>query len=220
MKCLNRQESEAYGDYVKGLDRSKKGKSGETSEKQESVVIDLKAQSKEEWSCNDCEAHWRVLKGTTPDACLEFAVSRSGDLRDVEGCGSRNIGRAKHTARNSARLLTSIVSGEYALIEGGQLRVRVDENMGENEDEFLFNAREIVVNGNHPAYSLAAKLDRVERYEIGVFVPALTIHITKCVCFAWAELHFKETQSWEDFKDRYDELRDSICEAVGQESGF
>ena len=220
VKCLNRQESEAYGDYVERLDRSKKGTSGETSKKQEFVVTDLKARSKEEWSCNDCEESWRVLKGTTPSACMEFAVSRSGDLRDVEGCGSRNIGRAKHTAFQSASPLTSIVSGEYALIEGRQLKVRVDENMGANEDEFHFDGREIVVNGNHPAYSLAAKLDRVERYEIGAFVPALTVHITKCVCFAWAELHFKETKSWDDFKDRYDELRDSICEAVGEESGF
>ena len=220
VKCLNRQESEAYGDYVERLDRSKKGTSGETSKNQEFVVTDLKARSKEEWSCNDCEASWRVLKGTTPSTCMEFAVSRSGDLRDVEGCGSRNIGRAKHTALQSASPLTSIVSGEYALIEGRQLKVRVDENMGANEDEFHFDGREIVVNGNHPAYSLAAKLDRVERYEIGAFVPALTVHITKCVCFAWAELHFKETKSWDDFKDRYDELRDSICEAVGQESGF
>ena len=220
VKCLNYQESEAYGDYVERLDRSKKGKSGETSENHESVVIDLKPRSKEEWNCNDCEVHWRVLKWTTPSACMEFAVSRSGDLRDVEGCGSRNIGRSKHAEPNPASPLTSIVSGEYALITGKRLKVRVDENMGENEDEFLFNAREIVVNGNHPAYNLAAKLDRVEKYEIGVFVPALTIHITKCVCFAWAELHFKETKNWDDFKDRYDELRDSICEAVGQELGF
>ena len=92
--------------------------------------------------------------------------------------------------------------------------------MGENEEEFLFDAREIVVNGNHPTYSLAAKLDRVERYESGVFVPALTVHITKCVCFAWAELHFKENQNWEDFKDRYNELQNSICAAVGAELGF
>ena len=221
VKCLNRQKSEVYGDYVERLDRSKKGMSGETSENQESVVIDVKPRSKEEWSCNDCEARWRVLRGTTPSACMEFAVSRSGDFRDAEGCGSQDIGRAKHdTANPSASPLTSIVSGEYALIEGRRLKVRVDEDMGENEDEFLFDAREIVVNGNHPAYNLAAKLDRVERYEIGLFVPALTVHITKCVCLAWAELHFKETKNWNDFKDRYDELRDSICEAVGQESGF
>ena len=220
VKCLNRQESEAYGDYVERLDRSKKGKSGETSENHESVVIDLKPRSKEEWNCNDCEVHWRVLKATTPSACMEFAVSRSGDLRDVEGCGSRKIGRSKHAEPERASPLTSIVSGEYALITGKRLKVRVDEDMGENADEFFFDAREIVVNGNHPAYNLAAKLDRVEKYEIGVFVPALTVHITKCVCFAWAELHFKETNNWDDFKDRYDELRDSICEAVGQELGF
>ncbi len=68
VKCLNRQESEAYGDYVERLDRSKKGQSGETSENQGSVVIDLKPRSKEEWSCNGCEAHWRVHKGTTPSS--------------------------------------------------------------------------------------------------------------------------------------------------------
>ena len=151
---------------------------------------------------------------------MEFAVSRSGDLRDVEGCGSRNIERAKHTKHKSASPLTSIVSGEYALIAGRQLKVRVDENMGENDDEFSFDAREIVVNGNHPAYNLAAKLDRVERYEVGVFVPALTVHITKCICFAWAELHFKETKNWDDFKNRYDKLQDDICKAVGAGVGF
>ena len=220
VKCLNRQESETYGDYVERLDRSKKGKSGETIKNQEAVVVDLKERSKEEWNCNGCEVRWRTLKGKTPSACMELAVSRNGDLRNVEGCGSRNIERAKHTAHKSASPLTSIVSGEYALIEGRQLRVRVDENMGENEEEFLFDTREIVVNGNHPTYSLAAKLDRVERYESGVFVPALTVHITKCVCFAWAELHFKETQNWEDFKDRYNELQNSICAAVGSELGF
>ena len=220
VKCLNRQESEAYGGYVERLDRSKKGKSGETSQKQESIVVDLKKPSKEGWSCNDCDRRWRVLKGTTPSACMELAVSRSGDLRDVEGCGSRNIRRTKHIERQSPSSLTSIVSGEYALIEGRQLKVRVDEDMAENDEEFFFDAREIVVNGNHPAYNLAAKLDRVERYEPGVFLPALTVHITKCVCFAWAELHFKETQSWEVFKDRYTTLQDSICEDVRQDSNL
>ncbi len=221
VKCLNRLESDAYEDYVERLDRSKKGESGETNKKRDSIVIDLKPLSKEEWSCNDCETHWRVLKGTTPSACMEFAVSRSGDLRDVEGCDSRNIKRAKHTEHKSASPRTSIVSGEYALIAGRQLKVRVDENMGENDVEFFFDAREIVVNGNHPAYNLAEKLDRVKKDEVGVFVsPALRVHITKCICFAWAELHFNKTKNWDDFKYRYDELQDSICKTVGQELSF
>ena len=50
------------------LDRSKKGRSGETSQKQESIVVDLKKPSKEGWSCNDCDKRWRVLKGTTPSS--------------------------------------------------------------------------------------------------------------------------------------------------------
>ena len=137
---------------------------------------------------------------------LSVEVAISGMSKDVV---VETLEGQKHAEPKAASPLTSIVSGEYALITGKLLKVRVDENMGENEDEFFFDAREIVVNGNHPAYNLAAKLDRVERYEIGVFVPALTVHITKCVCFAWAELHFKETKNWDDFKDRYDELRDS-----------
>lgn len=55
-----------------------------------------------------------------------------------------------------------------------------------------------------------------KKYEIGddVFVPALTTHIAKCACLAWAELHYLETKKWEEFKQRYDSLLSSICESV------
>ena len=62
--------------------------------------------------------------------------------------------------------------------------------MGEGDDEYRVDQREIVINGNHRAYRLAEHLDQMsgKKYEIGddVFVPALTIHITKNVCLAWA----------------------------------
>jgi hypothetical protein len=96
--------------------------------------------------------------------------------------------------------------------------------MGENEDEFVVDERKIVINGNHPAYKVAEALDQMSgrKYEIGddVFVPALTIHISKNVCLAWAELHFKETNSWDEFKSRYDTLQTRICASVRSELGF
>ncbi len=93
--------------------------------------------------------------------------------------------------------------------------------MGEQEDEFLFDEREIVINGNHSAYKVAERLDQMsgKKYEYGdnVFVPALFVQITKCVCLAWAHLHFKESNSWEDFRSRYDDLQASICEDAWRE---
>ncbi len=107
---------------------------------------------------------------------------------------------------------------------GRQVRVRVDYEMGENDDEFLIDEREIVINGNHPAYEVAENLDQFsgKKYEIGddVFVPALTVHITKNVCLAWAEFHFKESKNWTDFKARYDTLQSNICASVRQQLGI
>ena len=94
--------------------------------------------------------------------------------------------------------------------------------MGQRENEYLVDEREILINGNHPAYTVAEKLDGMsdKKYEIGddVFVPALTIHIAKCACLAWAELHYLETRKWEEFKQRYDSLLLSICELVRSKS--
>jgi hypothetical protein len=218
VECLNRQQSDIYGDYVAKIDRSKTGDAGVTSKKPEVPSNDLKSPTKEEWHCTDCDATWRVLKGEKPTVCMELAVSRTGEPRNVQGCGSSNVERSKHEFRNGDRQLTSIISGAYALIGDRQIRPRVDYDMGENDDEYRVSEREIVINGNHPAYQVAEGLDGFtgKKYEIGddVFVPALTTHITKCVCLAWAEFHYKKTERWEDFRARYEDLQASICEAV------
>ena len=220
--CLNRQESDAYRGYVERMDRGKRGKFGQSSTEKSALVSDLKVPTKEEWHCRDCDARWRVLKQGIPTVCLEFAVNRQGKPRDVNGCGSENIERATHEPRGSSADLSSVVSGQYALVEGKQVRVRVDYDMGQRENEYLVDEREILINGNHPAYTVAEKLDGMsdKKYEIGddVFVPALTTHIAKCACLAWAELHYLETRKWEEFKQRYDSLLLSICELVRSKS--
>ncbi len=221
VSCLNRQQSDTYGKYVDRLDRSKKGQYGQSSKQKTALVTDVKLPTKEEWRCLDCDERWRVLKRHTPARCMEFAVNRRGEPRKAEGCGSENIERSRHHTGGDATPLSSIVSGEYALVGGKQLRVRVDPEMGRNEDEFDIDEREIIINGNHPAYTVAEKLDGISgrKYELGddTFNPALTIHITKCVSMAWAELHYRETERWVDFKSQYDSLQASICESVLRE---
>ncbi len=224
VKCLNNEESDIYSNYIENIDRGKAGNHGITTKKKESRVQDLKIPLKEEWQCNDCKEFWRVKKNIMPNICMEFAVDREGILRDIIGCGSSNIERAKHQPKSKESDLTSIIAGSYALIAGKQLKLRVDYDMGAKDDEFTINEREIIVNGNHITYKVAEHLDRVsgKKYEIGddVFVPALTIHISKCACLAWAEFHYKESGDWFEYKSRYENLQNNIFIKVKSEINF
>lgn len=216
--CLNSQDSPVYSDHVARIDRSRQGAVGESARQHRERVIDEKEPDKEEWMCKACDEKWRVLKGGSPTHCMELAVNRQGEPRGVDGCGSADIERARRESKGDDAPLTSIVSGEYAMVSGREMRIRVDYDMGREDDEYTIDAREIVVNGNHPAYSVAEKLDGMtgRKYDIGddVFVPALSTHIAKCACLAWAELHFHASGKWSDFKERYDTLLSSICQSM------
>lgn len=222
--CLQRQESDVYRGYVSKLDRRKRGEVGQTTTRRETRVTDAKLSTKDEWFCASCEARWRVPTSQTPKLCMDLAVNRKGQSRKAEGCGSTNIHRSKHELRNGSPNLGAILSGKYALVGGKQIKVKVDYDMGEDDDEYRVDEREIIINGNHRAYRLAEHLDQMsgKKYEIGddVFIPALTIHITKNVCLAWAEFHFRETQEWTEFRSRYDALQGAICESVLSKLGF
>lgn len=223
VRCLNEETSDVYRRNVDRLNRSRSGQSGESRQSSSQVVTDVKPPTKDGWQCNDCGERWRVLRGCEPLVCAEGAVNRKGEPRRVEGCGSANIERAKHRPREQRTDLSSIVAGEYALVGGSMLRVRVDYDMGLNDDEFVVGDREIVINGNHPAYGVAERLDGISgsKYQIGddVFVPALTVHISKCSCLAWGEIHYGETENWADFKSRYEELQARICAKVAEDLG-
>jgi len=223
IKALNQQESPIYKGYVERIDRTKRGSVRQTIRQKDSeLAATIDGITKKEWHCIDCGAAWRTLKTQIPKECLQYAVNRKGELRDVSGCGSTNIEEAKHEARGGVKDIGAIVSGQYALISGKRVNVRVDYDMGEYEDEYSFSEREIVINGNHPAYRVAERLDGKSgmKYEIGddTYVAALTVQITKCVCLAWAELHFKENKKdWDEYKSRYDQLQSHICNTVLQE---
>ena len=115
--------------------------------------------------------------------------------------------------------LLSIVSGDYALVGGRQIRVRIDHTLGPKDDEYIYEDREIVVNGNHAAFRVAELLDQtssIKKSEAddNVLWPAQTVHITKCVCLAWAKLHYDETGRWEEWEARYQKLHGSITESL------
>ena len=222
-RCLNREESEAYRRHVEEIDRSRRGAHGQGSERREAVIHDRKSPTKIEWECLDCGERWRTLAEAVPQRCMELAVDRHGNPRDVTGCGSTNIDRAKHAPRRGETPLASIVSGEYALVGGRQLRIRIDDEMGENEEEFLVDEREIVINGNHRAFRTASHLDGVGSRSASrdgeALWPAQTVHVVKCACLAWAEFHYRQRARSEEYKERYDELQASICESVLEELG-
>jgi phenylpyruvate tautomerase PptA (4-oxalocrotonate tautomerase family) len=224
VECLNKEESDIYGEYISKIDRRLSGQYGQTTKKRESKVRDLKPMSKEEWHCKDCDEIWRVIQGNVPIKCMDIAVNRDGELRHREGCGSLNIERSKHQPQKHKSDLTAIVAGNYALISGRQLKLTVDYDMGSNDDEYTIRAREIAINGNHVTYQVAEHLDRMsgKKYEIGddVLVPALTVHIAKCSCIAWADLHYKETKNWDEYKKRYENLQTNIYQQIKKELGF
>lgn len=218
VQCLNKEESDIYENYIETIDRGKNGEFGESYSSKVTQLKDKKLPSKEEWRCLDCDEIWRVIKDQVPEFCLDKAVNRKGELRNVEGCGSKNIEKSKHKPKQEKTDLSSIISGEYALVSGRQLKVRVDYEMGFNDDEYDISEREIIINGNHLGFTVSKSLDNMsgKKYEIGdnVFVPALTIHITKCVCLAWAELHYNKDKDWSEFKMRYDNLQERILKEV------
>jgi len=218
ISCLNEEESDIYNNHVATIDRSKKGNYHESNKNKSYKVTDLKSPTKEEWVCIDCKEVWRVLKGKIPKFCLDKAINRKGELRNVYGCGSKNIKKSIHNPKQKEMDLSSIISGEYALISGRQLKIRVDYDMGVHGNEYYMEERAIVINGNHLSFYVSTLLDGKsdKKYEIGddVLVPALTIHITKCVCLAWAEFHYNNDKDWTEYKTRYENLQEKMFKKI------
>lgn len=92
----------------------------------------------------------------------------------------------------------------------------ISDDMGANEDEYVFDDRTITINGNHRAYRTAYRLDLAagaggvpeERGEL----PAVRTHCAKCACLAWGRFHYERHQDFDDFENRYSELLDLFCE--------
>ena len=217
-QCLGRLGSDDYGRESRKIDRRRQGESGATVTRSGAGVQDAKPPDKTEWRCRSCGATWRILKaGSDPTRCMDNAVDRTGAPRRAPGCGSRDIER---TRRNKAEpgKPASPTEGAYATatVGGRILHLVISDDMGANEEEFVFDERTITINGNHSAYRTAYRLDLAagadgvpeDRKEL----PAVRTHCAKCACLAWGRFHYQRNQDFDDFESRYAELLELFCE--------
>ncbi len=217
-RCLGRLGSDEYGRESTKIDRRRQGESGASTVKPGPGVKDVKPPDKTEWRCRSCGLIWRVLKtGPDPTRCMEAAVDRGGAPRHAPGCGSQAIERTQRKRKEPGRPAAP-VEGAYATatVGGRILHLVISDEMGANEDEFVFDERTITINGNHPAYRTAYRLD-VATGANGVTddrreLPAVRTHCAKCACLAWGRFHYLRNQDFDDFESRYSELLTLFCE--------
>jgi len=219
-RCLGRLGSDEYGRESTKIDRRRQGESGASTTKPGPRVQDVKPPDKTEWRCRSCGLTWRVLKaGPDPNRCMEGAVDRNGALRQASGCGARNIERTRRK-KGGAGKPSAPTAGAYATatVGGRILHLVISDDMGAGEDEYVFDERTITINGNHPAYRTAYRLDLAagtngatdDQREL----PAVRTHCAKCACLAWGRFHYQRNQDFDDFESRYDELLTLFCKAV------
>ena len=144
-------------------------------------------------------------------------MDRSGARRHAPGCGSRDIERTQRKRREPGKP-SAPIEGAYATatVGGRILHLVISDDMGANEDEFVFDERTITINGNHPAYRTAYRLD-LSTGANGVTddrgeLPAVRTHCAKCACLAWGRFHYQRNQDFDDFESRYSELLTLFCE--------
>ena len=217
-RCLGRLGSDHYGREATKIDRRRRGESGASTTKPGPGVQDEKPPDKTEWRCGSCGLVWRVLKsGSDPTRCMDGAVDRYGALRNAPGCGSPDIERTRRRKREAGKP-SAPIEGAYATatVGGRVLHLVISDDMGAGEDEYVFDERTITINGNHPAYRTAYRLDLAagtngvadDRREL----PAVRTHCAKCACLAWGRFHYQRNEDFDDFESRYSELLTLFCE--------
>lgn len=218
-RCLGQLQSPDFVREVTSIDRRRRGEAGATTQEPGPRVQDHKPPDKIEWVCLDCGLVWRVLKsGAEPERCMDHAVDRSGALRRTPGCGSDRIERTRRRKKGPGTPAAP-TPGAYAAasVGGSTLHLVISDDMGENEEEFVFDERTITINGNHKAYRTAHELDLAARpgkaSASGTELPAVRTHCAKCACLAWARFHYQRSEDFEDFDTRYAELLDLFCDA-------
>jgi hypothetical protein len=227
---LNKQQSDEYKNTIDMLDKKKKGEFDIGTKGTTKTTKKAGEVRNEIWECLECSDRWKVPIGTIPTKCREFSVRTDGTYVGKEGCGSTRIKkyeRQEMPVKGSPdgkggrkEELIDIIQGAYAIVSGKMLTPQIDWTMKEEDDEVEFreNDRIIAVNASHISYRIAEILDRKEGayYQIGEdkLPPALSTHIIKCICLAWARFHARKSGKIEEFDNRYDELKDDIFNLI------
>lgn len=175
------------------------------------------------WECLDCKDSWKVPRELVPNLCREHSVGRDGRPTLKPGCGSSNIRRKENLARtipnppSSENLLEDMIAGIPAYVGGIQLRPLIDWEMGEHdvEAEVRHERRELAINGRHPSFRAADRLDGKETAEGTDFeslraVAGLTIHIIDAASQAWGLWHYLQSgRNFDKFLSAYASLKEA-----------
>jgi len=175
------------------------------------------------WECLDCHDGWKAPRELTPTKCREYSVARDGKPTHKPGCGSTNIRRKENVPRNNPPsadvrdLLEDAMAGVPAYVGGIQLRPIIDWEMGEKdvEAEVRPEKRELAINGRHPAFKAADRLDGKETSEGTDFeslraVAGLTIHIIDAASQAWGRWHYQTAGGrFDRFLESYAALKEA-----------
>ncbi len=184
------------------------------------------------WECLDCHDSWKVAREKVPSRCREFSVRRDGQPSNKPGCGSQNIRRKENVPRDapqppgSLSWLEDTIAGEPAYVSGIQLTPSMDWEMGENDEEAEVRAerRQLAINGSHPAFRTADRLDGKETREGTPFeelqaTAALTTHVINAGCFAWARWHYEKSKDFNNFLSRFGELKAACLSGIRSSAG-
>jgi hypothetical protein len=177
--------------------------------------------SNSHWECLDCFDGWKVPIGKIPRVCREHSVGRDGKPTGKLGCGSSNIRRKENLARDGRgetgfrEALEDLLAGNPAFVSGVQLKPVIDWEMGENDEEAEVRAsqRQLAINGRHPLFKAADRLDGNETQEGEALenlraVAALSVHIVNAAAQAWATWHyFQRANDFEVYRMRLAELK-------------
>lgn len=196
---LNKVKSEQYTEAVDIADRNVRRSLSQAAPRLDSHV------SNAHWECLDCTDGWKVPSGLTPRVCREHSVGRDGMPTGKLGCGSSNIRRKENVARDERgasgleAALEDLLAGIPAFVSGTQLKPVIDWEMGENDEEaeVRTDQRQLAINGRHPLFRVADRLDGNETQEGEELenlraVAALSVHIVGSAAHAWARWHFEQ----------------------------
>lgn len=212
---LNKLKSDRYTSAVERADRNVRKSLAEHGLKPIPVV------SNAHWECLDCSDSWKVPRDLTPRVCREYSVGRDGKPTGKLGCTSTNIRRKENVARDehgAADLqgaLEDLLAGSPAFVSGTQIKPVIDWEMGENDEEaeVRTDQRQLAINGRHPLFRAADRLDGNETQEGETLenlraVAALSMHIVTSAAHAWARWHFEQGgRAFETYLDRLRELK-------------
>jgi anti-sigma regulatory factor (Ser/Thr protein kinase) len=185
------------------------------------------------WECLDCGDSWKVPIDQLPTRCRDLSVGRDGNPTNKPGCGSTNIRRKENVPREGpapqppSTQLDDVLAGMPAVVSGVVIKPIIDWEMGEQDEEAEVRPerRELAINGRHPAFRAADRLDGNRTVEgtsiedLGA-VAALAMHVIGAASHAWGRLHFgRSGGKFEQYEAAMNRLKAACLSGILEDKG-